>query len=252
MILSFIAQDRASARASVPAPARPAAPPSTLIVPGAGSTFEIYLAIALSGLAALGAEVVWTRLLSLLLGGTVYTFSIILAVFLVGLGAGSSVGAMLTKSGINARLALAWCQVLCAIGIGWTAYSVTNGMPNWPIDPRFSLDPHFGYPTRPRPLLLGNPPADPVLECRKSFPLALAAVASVTAAQNKKGGDPAGVVGRVYAANTVGAIFGALLFSLIFIPKFGTQNSEHILIGIVALAAIVAILPTPGPYDHKK
>src|SRR5579863_5291646 len=34
----------------------------------------VYLAIALSGLTALGAEVVWTRLLSLLLGATVYTF----------------------------------------------------------------------------------------------------------------------------------------------------------------------------------
>ena len=45
---------------------------------------------ALSGMSALGAEVVWTRLLSLLLGGTVYTFSLILAVFLVGLGIGSS------------------------------------------------------------------------------------------------------------------------------------------------------------------
>ncbi len=50
----------------------------------------VYVAIALSGLTALGAEVVWTRLLSLLLGATVYTFSIILAVFLFGLWAGSS------------------------------------------------------------------------------------------------------------------------------------------------------------------
>ena len=41
-------------------------------------------------MAALGAEVVWTRLLSLLLGGTVYTFSLILAVFLIGLGIGST------------------------------------------------------------------------------------------------------------------------------------------------------------------
>ena len=56
----------------------------------------IYLAIAFSGLAALGAEVVWTRLLSLLLGGTVYTFSIILAVFLCGLWLGSNAGAFIS------------------------------------------------------------------------------------------------------------------------------------------------------------
>src|SRR6185312_16622098 len=39
----------------------------------------IYVVIALSGFTGLGAEVIWTRLLSLMLGGTVYTFSIILA-----------------------------------------------------------------------------------------------------------------------------------------------------------------------------
>ena len=46
---------------------------------------------------ALGAEVVWTRLLSLMLGASVYTFSIILAVFLIGLGFGSSAGAFLAR-----------------------------------------------------------------------------------------------------------------------------------------------------------
>ena len=40
----------------------------------------------------LGAEVVWTRQLSLLFGASVYTFSLILAVFLAGLGIGGLVG----------------------------------------------------------------------------------------------------------------------------------------------------------------
>ena len=68
---------------------------------GAGS---VYLAIAISGATALGAEVVWTRLLGLLFGATVYTFSIILAVFLVGLAIGSWVGAL---AGRGARPAAA-------------------------------------------------------------------------------------------------------------------------------------------------
>ncbi len=61
----------------------------------AAGAWAVYVAIALSGMAALGAEVVWTRLLSLMLGATVYTFSLILAVFLIGLGIGSSLGAFL-------------------------------------------------------------------------------------------------------------------------------------------------------------
>ena len=46
----------------------------------------------LSGLTALGAQVIWTRLLTLLFGATVYAFAIILAVFLAGLGLGSACG----------------------------------------------------------------------------------------------------------------------------------------------------------------
>lgn len=49
----------------------------------------VYVAIALSGMTALASEVVWTRLLGLSLGQTTYTFSMILAVFLFGLGIGS-------------------------------------------------------------------------------------------------------------------------------------------------------------------
>ena len=57
----------------------------------------IYVTIALSGMTALGAEVVWTRILSLLFGATAYTFSLILAVFLVGLGIGSTIGSELAR-----------------------------------------------------------------------------------------------------------------------------------------------------------
>ena len=72
---------------------------------GAPDSWSVYVAIALSGLCALGAEVIWTRLLSLMLGPTVYTFSIILAVFLVGLGIGSSIGSLLTRGSTQPRLA---------------------------------------------------------------------------------------------------------------------------------------------------
>ncbi len=70
----------------------------------------VYLAIALSGFTALSAEVVWTRLLSLLFGGTTYTFSLILAGFLLGLGIGSSLGSAFARSLARPSMALGWCQ----------------------------------------------------------------------------------------------------------------------------------------------
>ena len=56
--------------------------PEIAIEKGVGKP-GVYIVIGISGLCALGAEVLWTRLLSLMLGATVYTFSIILAMFLL-------------------------------------------------------------------------------------------------------------------------------------------------------------------------
>ena len=67
-------------------------------MPSLAPAWPVYLSIALSGMTALAAEVIWTRVLSLMFGATVYTFSLILAVFLIGLGIGSTVGSALSKA----------------------------------------------------------------------------------------------------------------------------------------------------------
>lgn len=84
----------------------------------------VYLAIALSGLSALGAQVVWTRLLSMMLGATVYTFSIILAVFLAGLGIGSHAGSLIARKTPLPRAAMGVCQMCLAAAVAWTAYTL--------------------------------------------------------------------------------------------------------------------------------
>src|SRR5512132_3434067 len=88
----------------------------------ASGAWAVYVAIGLSGLTALGAEVIWTRILSLLFGATVYTFSLILAVFLLGLGIGSSIGSAMSARLTRPRLALGWCQMLLCAAMAWTAY----------------------------------------------------------------------------------------------------------------------------------
>ena len=93
----------------------------------------VLVAIALSGATALGAEVVWTRLLTLLLGATTYTFSLILAAVLVGLGIGSSCGSFFARTVRNARRALGWCQLGIVVSIAWAAYCETRALPYWPV-----------------------------------------------------------------------------------------------------------------------
>jgi spermidine synthase len=204
--------------------------------PESGLRSLVYLAIALSGLSALGAEVVWTRLLSLLMGGTVYSFSIILAVFLVGLGIGSAAGSLLARTHQNPRRALGLCQMALAAGIAWAAFMISKSLPYWPINPGmytndwgpwqiFQLDLlRAAWMLLPATLLWGA-----------SFPLAIAAIAV-------RGRDPGRMVGAIYAANTAGAILGSLGFSLLIIPHLGTQCAERLLIVIAAASAIIALL----------
>ena len=197
----------------------------------------IYLAMGLSGLAALGAQVIWTRLLSMMLGVTVYTFSIILAVFLIGLGIGANAGSFLARKTSSPRLAFGVSQMLLAGGIAWTAYMLANVLPYWPIDPWLSINPWFnfqvdllrtGWVTLPATVLWGA-----------SFPLALSALAA-------RGQDPGRVSGEAYAANTLGAIVGAVAFSIVFIPWLGPRASQQLLIGLSAFAAVIVIAPAVG------
>src|SRR6266511_3927953 len=158
----------------------------------APDSWWVYVAIALSGLCALGAEVIWTRLLSLMLGPTVYTFSIILAVFLVGLGIGSSIGSFLTRGSTQPRIALGGCQILLAAAIAWTAYRLAKSLPYWPINPSLSRRPWFNFQLDLARCCWAVLP--PTILWGASFPLALAAVA-------KRGQDSGRWVGGVYAAN---------------------------------------------------
>lgn len=207
-------------------------------VAGPAGSRLVYLAIALSGMAALGAEVVWTRLLSLMLGATVYTFSIILAVFLAGLGIGSSIGSLLARSVARPRIALGICQGLLAIACAWTAYMIVHSLPHWPINPALATSPWYTFQLDLAMAVWAVLPAACLWGA--SFPLALAAVAS-------RGQDPGRLVGGVYAANTVGAIVGALGFSLLVVPTIGTPGAQRVLIVVSVIAAALMLAPGLSP-----
>ncbi len=197
--------------------------------------WPVYVTIALSGATALGAEVVWTRLLGLLLGATVYTFSIILAVFLVGLGIGSGAGSLLLRI-VRPRHALGICQLLLVAAVAWTAWMLSASLPYWPVNPLLSTNPWFTFQVDLARSIWATLPA--TLLWGASFPLALAA-----AAPSGSDADSARLVGGIYAANTGGAILGALLFSMVLVPWIGTQGSERTLILLSAASALFLLVP---------
>ena len=186
--------------------------------------WNVYVAIAISGLCSLGAEVIWTRQLSLLLGGTVYTFSLILAGFLAGIGAGAFIAGRVKQP----RLALGICQFLLGGAIAWSAYALASVLPYWNFNSRHQFTMDFlscAAAIVPAALLWGA-----------SFPLALGAAGI-------KGLDATRATSRIYAMNTIGAIVGALLFSLLLIPGVGTQQAQRVLIGLSAAASVIVLMP---------
>jgi spermidine synthase len=212
----------------------------------AAGSWAIYTAIGLSGLTALGSEVLWTRTLSLLFGATTYTFSLILAVFLLGLGIGSSIGSSIAGKSQRPRLALGWCQLLLCAAMAWTSYMTTESLPYWPINPSintssdkiwytFQLDfVRAMWAMLPAAMLWGA-----------SFPLALASVA-----QGRR--DPARLVGGVYAANTLGAIAGAVGGSLLLTIWLGSQRSQQAMIIVSAISALLVLDAALVETDAKK
>jgi spermidine synthase len=198
-----------------------------------GGSRLVYVAIALSGFTALAGEVIWTRILALLFGATVYTFSIVLAVFLLGVGGGSAVGALAVRTSRDPRRLLGWCQMLVVAAVAWTAYVVARVLPYWPIitsaspSIRYTFEINFAsglLAIAPGPLLWGA-----------SFPLAVAAA----------GGDGVHaprVVSQIYAANTFGAIVGAVLTSLLLVPWVGSQHVQQVMMIAAAYSGLLLLI----------
>lgn len=208
----------------------PAAPPRV------AALWPIHVTTALSGLTALSCEVLWTRHLSLLLGGTVYTFALIVAVFLFGLGIGSSAGAALGRR-YEPRAALGVCQLLLCVTMAWGAFATARWLPYWPID--VTLPAAAALALQLDLLRTACVVLPAALLWGASFPLALAAAAPN---ERTRDADSGHLIGRLYAVNTIGAIVGALATTFVLIVWLGTQRTQQLLILVAACSGLLVLL----------
>lgn len=187
-----------------------------------GSSLDLivtHLVVAVSGLTALGAEVVWTRQLGLLLGPTVYTFSIILSVFLLGLGLGGVLGAWLGRRVRSPKFALAITQLGLLVAIPYAAWMIVNVVPYWLVL-RGNNELFTVRMTRDiLRTLVSILPATTLWGA--SFPLAVAVVFG-------RGRETGRMIGGLSASNTFGAIIGSLVVGLYGI-SFGAQSVQQAL-----------------------
>lgn len=192
--------------------------------------------IGVSGFCALGYEILWTRILSIVIGASVYGFSIMLVAFLSGIAAGSAAYGLLLKllkdrhsgHGYPLSRSVLWFGAVQVI-IGISALLVTiniRDLPNSTMMQQFlpgSETGVFGGRIWSSLLLAFAYMFGPAFFMGVAFPLA----GRVHVGFRKAVGH---AVGEVLAYNTIGAILGSVVSGFILIYLVGIERSLQILI----------------------
>jgi spermidine synthase len=209
---------------AVDAPARPAAERMPWILP----------LIFGSGLVSFTYEVLWVRLLEHVLGGSVYAFATMLASFLAGIALGSALASRFGRTPGRATLGFAIAQ-LCIAALSLAAFVAVGWIPEFTAELR-----QAGFPQ-----LLG----DAVASMLTLFPAAVAIGATfpfAVRALARRGQDAGPVSARVYAANTLGSIVGAVSAGFFLVPALGYVGTLSACAAAnVALAGAAALLLRP-------
>jgi spermidine synthase len=190
-------------------------------------------AIAVSGAVSMLYEVAWTRALALVIGSSTYAFTAMLLAFLIGIAGGSAIYASLRRTTHRPSPA-AFAAIQVGIGVAVMATVLLfEDMPalfliglSWSTSPAFVqlLEVWICVGALlPSTLLIGA-----------TFPCALDVVARVRGPVGER-------VGQVFAANTVGAIVGAILAGFVLLPALGAHTSIRAGIAINLLLAVTLL-----------
>jgi spermidine synthase len=201
---------------------------------------------ALSGFIALSYEVIWSRVLALIIGSSVYAFSIMLTTFLVGLAAGASAASRVADKIRRPALAFA----LIEVGVGVTsmvgAY-LFNDLPYVFVQLyRWVGSNSFGVILFARFLIASFVMILPTLLLGALFPLVVKAVSAGERASGR-------TVGNAYAANTLGAIAGSFASGFLLIPWLGLLGSLRLCaaLNFVVAGALFAV-SRRGPAEKSQ
>ncbi len=188
-------------------------------------------ALGVSGFVALVYEVIWTRILAMVLGPTTYAFSAMLVAFIAGLAIGAAVAAALLP---RTRHPGAWLGValLTAAAAALAAALAVDRLPLLMASAVTGPDTTFGS-VMALQVGLGIAMLLPMtIALGAAFPLAIAHVSPGVR-------EVAREVGIVYAANTVGAIAGALAGSFVLVPALGLQMSLRVSAAVTCITGAV-------------
>ncbi|HSE98231.1 MAG TPA: fused MFS/spermidine synthase, partial [Blastocatellia bacterium] len=208
----------------------------------------VLICFAASGFIALSYEVIWSRVLALIIGSSVYAFSIMLTTFLVGLALGASLASRFVDHIRRPVLAFA----LIEVGVGATsmigAY-LFNELPYIFMQLYRMFDSSaFGLLLFTRFLVSSLVMIMPTLLLGALFPLV---VRIMTAGSREQ--TTGRMVGDAYAVNTVGAIAGSFASGFILIPLLGLLGSLRLAAALnFVVAAALFYISSPARLASPK
>ena len=190
---------------------------------------------AVSGFVALSYEVIWSRVLALIIGSSVYAFSIMLTTFLVGLAAGATIASRLVDR-IRRPVRM---FALIEVGVGLTsligAY-LFNDLPYVFVQLYRWVDSSaFGLLLFARFLIASFVMIVPTFLLGALFPLVVRIISS-----RKLARTTGRTVGDAYAANTLGAIAGSFASGFILVPWLGLLGSLRLCVALNFVVAAAA------------
>ncbi|HEX7284376.1 MAG TPA: fused MFS/spermidine synthase [Vicinamibacterales bacterium] len=229
--------------ASPEALATPVSSPTPAIpAPQRSRVWLAAVALGISGFASLTLQVVWTRLLVQILGPTTYAFSIVVAIFIIGIAGGAAIASRLAGR-VNAGLGLASALLLSAAlalaaasAVDWSLLTIADivSRPNY----------EFGDVLQREILLVTGLLLPMTLAFGAAFPFALAVASGREESVTEN-------IGLIYAINTIGAILGSLLSGFFLIPRLGLHGSIRTVAALLVTAA-VAILITNAKTNRRR
>ena len=204
----------------------------------------VLLVCCFMGASSLAYEVLWTRILVFHLGSSVYAFSLLLVLFLLGVGAGSLLAApWADRLSPFAVLALLEAGIAaCTLAQLWQFQHLDGS-----LVALLGMLPPGGFAGVTFVELLALLPIllPPTLIMGLSFPFAVRALSR----------DPRGAaadVGATYAANTAGSVVGSIAAGFLLIPWLGTQNALLAVGAANALLAGILWLVRPGGSAERR
>ena len=190
-----------------------------------------------SGAVAMVYEVGWFRLLSLVLGPSVHAFSVMLAVFLIGIGLGSVMAARWAQTTRRPWMAMAGLEGLIGVtALGTMAFY--NELPVWyfRLFRGLAEGEAIGMHLMAQALVAGAVVLLPTLGMGALFPV----VVRVFREAGEERMKPESSVGGLYLLNTIGGIIGSLLGGFWLVPGIGMWKSVMVASGVsVGLGVIV-------------